>query len=1211
MASDDSNLIVVGIGASAGGLESLKEFFSVMPSGSGLAFVVIQHLDPGHESHMAGILAKYTAMKVIEAADGMPVAADCIYTIPPNRFLRIHQGRLYLSQRELSGGLRMPIDFFFRSLAEELRERAICVIFSGSGTDGTLGLREVRAAGGLTIVQRPDTAQFDAMLLSAIATGMVDCVLPLPEIAETVRKYTPRLQLADRAGERERLEQLDAILDLLAMRGGSDFSAYKKATLLRRAERRMGINRLASLPEYLRFLQANPSEIDELAKDMLIGVSSFFRDPEAFEELHRSVIAPLVQERAGSSPLRVWISGCSTGEEAYSIGILLLEELQAADKNCPLQIFASDIDREALKFAREGIYPHSIAADVSEERLTRYFIKQNSTYQIGKRLRETVIFSLQNLLTDAPFSKLDLISCRNLLIYIEAAVQRRLLSLFAFALKPGGCLFLGKSDAIASQSPYFTPVSSRWRIYRRSSASAPGIPGLAYVRSAGRSWGIEPLPSSATAAYPHLAELNQQALLKHFNAAVVLVDERGNILHFFGSTGKYLNHPTGDANLNLLTMVETRVSARLRVALRQVTNDNEPVALDEVDLYRGDSFPANITIRPVAVRLKGDRLYAVIFEDAPDMSRARPRQPTSAKAGEDESLVAQLETERDALKNEFQVTINEYETAAEELKAANEEILSMNEELQSTNEELETSKEEIQAVNEELNTVNSQLHSKIDELTGVNNDLVNFLNSSEVATIFLNAELGIKRFTPSAASILNVIAADTGRPIDHITHQFAGVDLIADAKSVLQSLAPVRKEVRASDGRWFMMTCLPYRTLDHKIDGVILTFDDVSALKRSEIAMREARQYAEGIVDTVRESLLVLDPDLRVVSANRAFYQAFQTRPVDTQNRAIFELGSGQWNIPDLRELLARIVETNSEFTDLEVERDFPLIGRRSMLLNARPIDSESSQSKLILLAIDDITERKRLHDLVASEEQMRQHNRELEQQLIASGRLVSLGEITASMAHEFNNPLGIIMGFAQELLAHTDSSSPHYQALRIIDEETKRCQQLIQNLMRFARPGNAERRLTDIGAIIDRTLRMMDNRFYKQQVTVVREAQPTLPQLEADPQQIEQVLINLYLNALDAMPDGGTLTVSAATQGAGPELDIVITVADSGVGMDETELQRIFKPFYTAKKRTGFGLGLPLCERIVKNHGGRIEVASELGHGTTCKIYLPAKAPE
>jgi two-component system, chemotaxis family, CheB/CheR fusion protein len=1198
----ETDLIIVGIGASAGGLESLKEFFDAMPSRSGMAFVVIQHLDPDHTSYMADILGQHTQMQVRQATDGMTIAADHVYTIPPNKFLRIEKGRVYLAEPQKSDGVRMPIDFFFRSLAEDQRERAVCVIFSGSGSDGTQGLREVRAAGGLTIVQEPETAQFDAMLRSAIATGMVDCVLPLTKIPETLQRYKPRVGASDKSDDRDKLELLDAMLDVLASHNSNDFSAYKKTTLLRRVERRMGINHLDSLADYLRFLQANPAEADELGRDMLIGVSSFFRDPEAFEELRRSVIAPLVRQRNNHSPvLRVWIPGCSTGEEAYSIAILLLEELDAAEKNCPLQVFATDVDSESLKFAREGTYPRSIAADVDESRLARFFTKRDSTYQVSKRVREAVIFSLQNLLTEPPFSRLDLISCRNLLIYIEPPVQRKLLSLFAFALNPEGHLFLGKSDGMASHSALFASVSSKWRIYRRTSAH-PVTPAFSYGRG-GRIWGLDP---PATKPQPNLSELNEQILLQHFNAAAVLVNEHGTILHFFGATGKYLEHPTGEANLNLLNMLESKLSAKLRVALRKLGKDAEPVRFESVELdRRGANLRANITIRTIASAPKTEHVYAVIFEEAAAQPNALTSKHTAAGPGEDESLVAQLETELKSLKTEFQATIDEYETSAEELKAANEEILSINEELQSTNEELETSKEEIQAVNEELNTVNQQLNSKVEELTEVNNDLVNFLNSSDVATIFLDSQLRIKRFTPSATAIMNLIPTDVGRPIEHMAQRFAGVDLTLDAKNVLQSLAVSKREVRSSDNRWFLLTCLPYRTIDNKIDGVVFTFNDVTALKQSEISMGEARNFAQGIVDTVRESLLVLDSDLRVVSANKAFYQNFQLTPAD--NRSVFDLGNGQWNIPRLHDLLENLASKNVAFNDFEIEHEFS-VGSRHLLLNARRIERETTPGKLILLAMEDITERKRMVELLANEERLRQHNRALEQQLIASGRLVSLGEITASMAHEFNNPLGVVLGFVEDLLEETDPASPQYAPLRIIEEESRRCEKIIQDLMQFARPGDAQRRQTYVHAVIDTTLHMMESRLYKQKVTSARRIQPDLLPIEADPQQLEQVLINLYLNAIDAMPEGGTLTVGAE-QGSDKQTT-VITVTDTGRGMTAEEVEKVFQPFYTANKKTGLGLGLPICERIIKNHGGRIEVESEPKKGTTFKIILPLSPP-
>ena len=1212
MDTRDSDLIVVGIGASAGGLESLQEFFSAMPVDSDLAFVVIQHLDPNHVSYMADLLAKCTEMTVVQAGDQMPVKANFVYTIPPNRFMTIRNNHLCLIEPVKHDGARMPIDFFFRSLAEDKREKAICLIFSGSGSDGTLGLREVRGAGGMTLVQQPETAQFDAMLRSAIRTGMVDRVLPLKEMPEAILMYARQSYARTSDDDKTKFDSLDAIFELLATRNENDFTAYKKTTLLRRIERRIGLNHIASLSDYLRFLQDKPDEIDALAKDMLIGVSSFFRDAEAFEELRQTVIAPLIRERDSHSPLRVWVPGCATGEEPYSIAMLLLEELDAANKTCPIQLFASDVDDDSLKFAREGIYPRSIAADVSEQRLNDFFIKQDSTYQVSQRLRESIIFSAQNLITEAPFSKLDLISCRNLLIYIEPIVQRRILSLFAFALSLGGYLFLGKSDGMAGPSALFTPVSSKWRIYRRNHSVQPGIPEFLFSFG-GKTQGGAPLEKLRPPPSNNLSELNQLVLLKHFAASVALIDERGNILHFYGATQKYLEHPTGEASLNLLNMIETRLAAKFRIALGNVVHENEPVTLERVRFKPDDSsFLVNVTMRPVISHLKGDRLFAVIFEDVqeqpPEVSHADAQAKT---IGEDESLVMQLELELKTLKTEFQTTINEYEISAEELKAANEEILSINEELQSTNEELETSKEEIQAVNEELNTVNNQLNMKVEEITQVNNDLVNFLHSSEIATIFLDSEFRIKRFTPSAVKLMNLISSDVGRPLGHVTHQFVGIDLAIAAEKVLRSLTAIEKEIRASSGEWYAMRCLPYRTLDNKIDGVIFTFSDVSGFKRSEESMQAARNYAESIVQTIREPLLVLDRDLRVISANRAFYQTFQVSPQETENRLIYELGGRQWDIPQLRELLENILPNNTKFDDFEADFDFPTIGARTMLLNARRISNGSDPTELILLVMEDFTERKRAAELLKSEEQLRQKALELEQQLIASGRLVSLGEITASMAHEFNNPLGIIMGFAEDLLSETDPASPQYKSLAIIDEETKRCERLIRSLLEFARPTGTQPRSTDVAATMTKSMNLIVNHLYKQKIEPVTRIGEHLPEIYADPQQLEQVLVNLYLNAIDAMPDGGTLTVGAST--TSDRIDgkpdwVIISVMDTGFGIEPENMHKIFQPFFTVKKRTGLGLGLSICQRIVGNHGGRIEVESQLDRGTIFKVYLPSK---
>src|SRR4029077_2823767 len=574
-----------------------------------------------------------------------------------------------------------------------------------------------------------------------------------------------------------------------------------KTTILRRIERRMGLNHMDDVSDYLAFLRQDPDEVARLAKDMLINVSSFFRDAEAFVELREKVLAPLIAEKNNNNSLRVWVPGCATGEEAYSIAMLLLEELGAARKNCPIQLFASDIDPETVRFAREGLYPESIAADVSEERLKRFFAKTDTSYQVTKQLREAVIFSVQNLITEPPFSRLDPVSCRNVLIYVEPEIQRRIITLFAFALRSGGYLFLGKSDGLAGQNELFAALSPKWRIYGSQGPPQRAVENFLL-------WPEKKAPGGALVERSHpvlnLTDLNLQVLAKHFDAAIVFTDERGNILYFCGPTRKYLDHPTGQATLNLLNMIDTEFSARLRLMLRSVAQENEPATLERVP-FRGEDRASlvKVTIMPAPARKSSERLFAVIFEEV-HRSQGTPSSPVSAEAGpKDDSLIAQLEAELKALKGEFRSSVDEYESSAEELKASNEEVMSINEELQSTNEELETSKEEIQAINEELNTVNNELNIRMAELKETNDDLANLLNASDIGMIFLNSAFCIKRFTPSAQNLLNLIPAVLGRPISHLSHRFTGLDLVADAEKVVQNLSVIEKEVQTAAGQWY------------------------------------------------------------------------------------------------------------------------------------------------------------------------------------------------------------------------------------------------------------------------------------------------------------------------------------------------------------------------------------------------------------------------
>jgi two-component system CheB/CheR fusion protein len=1185
MDTESPNLRVVGIGASAGGIEALREFFDATPADTGMAFVVIQHLDPTQPSYMAGLLSRHTQMKVSRVEDGTAVQSNHVYTIPSNAFMSIGEGKLRLTEPVKRDGLKMPIDFFFRSLAEDQRENAIAVLFSGSGSDGTQGIREIRAMGGLVIVQEPNTAQFNSMIENALATGLVDYTLPVQQIPGAIVQYVRQHDGAFSPTDRETAQNgIDSILYLLAAQTKNDFRCYKPATIYRRIQRRMGLNQVNDIADYYRFLSNNPVEVAKLSKDMLIGVTSFFRDPEAFDELREKVIAPLLQAKYNTEPLRAWAAGCATGEEAYSIVMLLMEEMARARKNIKLQVFASDIDPDALKSAREGIYPQSIAVDLSEERLARFFIKQDSTYQIDKQVREAVVFALHNVLLDPPFLNMELITCRNLLIYIEPEMQKKVLSLFAFALKPNGYLFLGRSENPVEQNDMFEQISKNSRILRRkpsvaapvvSFALRPGLPAITQDRI-------------QTQHPMRLSDLNQQVLLKHFNASIVLVDENGEIRHFYGPTHKYLSHAVGDATLNLFEMAEMRHSPQLRLLVERAARENDSVRLEALEFRRDDGrHLAHVTVTPVVEPRSRMKLFAVIFEEVgtpitAELSRAPETEIL------DDTLMARLEAENKLLKEELQATNDSFQSVHEELTATNEEVLAINEELQSTN--------------EELITTNNQLNDKVEELRSINDDLANFLNSSEVRTIFLDRKLCIRRFTPSAMELMNLLSLDVGRPLSHISSKFIDTDLVAIADGVLKSLMPVEKEILTSEGLWFMLCCLPYRTSRDIIDGVVFTFTDVTRLKRYEEAIIEARDYAENIIDTTREALLVLDPDLRIVSANRAFNETFGVSAEETEDRLIYELGNGQWNIPRLRELLERILPTNSVVHEFEVKHDFPSIGPKIMSLNVRRFFNRAPKdSRLILLAISDITERRRLED------ELRQNQ-----------KIESMGTLAAGVAHDLNNILNIIQGYASVIGGDAEPAAVE-ESIRAITETTTRGAALVRQLLTLAHKTETKLEPLDVNKLVE-GLRQLLKETFPRNIELALDLARDLPLIMADPNQITQVLLNLSVNARDAMPDGGKLkikTLVSDREGLRERSELTsdryvcIEVTDTGEGMDENVRSRIFEPFFTTKGiGQGTGLGLAVAYGIVKSHNGFIQVESRPLVGTTFRLHLPVHSP-
>ena len=867
-------LPVVGIGASAGGLEALKQFLDGLPADTGMAFVLVQHLHPERESLTAELLAKHTGMDVAEAADRDRVRANHVYVIPSNRYLSIREGRLHLREPMAQRGRRMPIDHFLRSLAEERQDQAIGILLSGTGTDGTLGLKAIKGHGGITLAQDPATAGYPGMVRSAMDAGLVDYVLPAERMGEALLDYVRRApRIRRRADDCPDEAALGNVLGLLHRHAGYDFRAYKQGTLLRRISRRMALNQIHGLADYAAFLRSNADEIQALLRDLLISVTAFFREPDAFRVLADKVLGPIIREKSGDEPIRVWVPGCATGEEVYSLAILLAEQLEQAGKDCPVRIFGTDIDQRALEIARAGVYPESIAEDLSPERLRRHFVREDSHFRLVKSIREVVTFAPQNLVSDPPFSRLDLVSCRNVMIYLQPDLQRRVLALFHFALAEGGYLFLGESETVGTQGGLFEEVDKKWRLYRRLSVSNRHLVDFPLLSSA---YAANDLAQPRTPAEhrgkegpARVAEVAQQLLLEAFAPAAVLVNRAHQVQYYYGPTDRFLTRPAGAPTEDLLAQAREGLGVKLRTALHRAADEGQRVTVSGGYVRRedGSPTPVRITVQPSkSLRAEGTGrdpgLLLVAFEEEKGEQATAHLADQFGKATRD-AVVRQLEDELKSTREDLQSTIEGMESANEELKSANEEIMSMNEELQSANEELESSKEELQSMNEELTTVNSQLQSKLEELENLNDDLKNLLASTDIATLFLDRGLNIKRFTPATRRLFNVIATDVGRPVSDICHQLDDGRLVADAEAVLKSLQPREPEVTAADGRCYQQRLLPYRTEDDRIDGVVATFVDITDRKRMEEDLREAKAVAEAATDQKSHFLAAASHDIR------------------------------------------------------------------------------------------------------------------------------------------------------------------------------------------------------------------------------------------------------------------------------------------------------------------------------------------------------------
>lgn len=951
---------IVGIGASAGGLEALEQFFTHMPADTGMAFVLVTHMDPNQKGMLPELIQRATAMPVTWAEDGTVVRPNAVYVKPANADLAILHGTLNLLEPVATRGSRTPIDLFFRYLADDQNGKAIGIVLSGMGHDGTQGIRAIKERSGTVLVQEPSSAPYSSMPENTIATGLADYVAPVAELPHLLVTYIRSADTIARepaVSTRTGVDGLKKVFILIRTRTGQDFSMYKQSTIRRRVERRMGLHQLTRIADYTRYLQENPQEIDILAKELLIGVTRFFRDPEAWEALEEKAIRDLVRNAPEGSMIRVWVAGCSTGEEAYTMGIVLRECLDDLDRYGEIryQIFATDLDPEAIEVARRGRYVASIAADVSLEHLERYFVKEDEHYRIRQEIRETIVFAQQNVITAPPFIHLDILCCRNLLIYLSGELQEQLIPVFHYALKPDGVLFLGPAETIGGYGELFKTIDGRQKIFRRREASIPIIDRINIPVS------FTPQPACATGIqrrHNPVDELAPRALLERFVPPAVIVNENGDILYIHGKTGKYLEPSPGKANLNIHAMVREGLSYPLITALRSARQEKKETVTEPVSVKtNGDFQKIRLTVAPIKRSSAPEDLFLIAFEDVKETESKQA--PEASGKVRDDARCAELERDLAETRAELRSTIEEMQASQEEEKSMNEELQSMNEELQSTNEEMTTSKEELQSLNEELLTVNTELQVKIDELSITTDDLQNLLRGTGIPMLFLDNNLRVRRFTRAVTEIISLRSTDLGRPITDLVVSLRGEPLVEDIREVLDTLLPLEKQVQTTVGRWFEMRILPYRTATNQIDGVVVTFVEITQVKDTEQSLRNAHTYTENILATIREALVVLDPDLRVVSTNRSFYQMFRVMPGETEGALLYTLGNGQWDIPDLRRLLEEILPEKMQFEGFEVKHDFPEIGQKKMLLNARRIASETGPD-LILLAIEDVTDQLR-----------------------------------------------------------------------------------------------------------------------------------------------------------------------------------------------------------------------------------------------------------
>jgi len=1202
---NSTNFPIVGIGASAGGLEAFEKFFSNMPSDSGMAFILVPHLDPTHKSILTELIRKYTKMNVVEIEDGMDVKPNHAYIIPPNYDLKIERKKLYILKPSAPRGLRLPIDFFFRTLAEDQKEKAICIVLSGTGTDGTLGLREIKGREGMVMVQDPASAKYDGMPRSAINSAIVDYILPVEELPEQLIAFVektfssieskvikPNLQTKD---------YLEKIFYLLRSHAGHEFSAYKDNTLLRRIDRRITITKTSTIEKYVIYLETNPKELEFLFREILIGVTNFFRDKEAFKHLQEKVIPELFKNKINAKIIRIWIPACSTGEEAYSIAILINEYKERIKKDIKVQIFGTDIDDVAIEKARQGIYPDGVAVDIPTEYIKKYFNLHDNMLQIKKSIRNDIVFATQNVITDPPFSKMDLISCRNLLIYLLSDIQNKMLLLFHYALNDNGFLFLGSSESITKVSSYYRVIEKKWKIFQRKEPLLPigererfFPPLIDYNYKADY-----PLDSGLQEKISY-NEIIEEFLLNEYAPPAVIINKEYKILYFHGRTGEFLEPSTGDARLNILDMAREGFRLELTTALRKANSTKKDVIYKNLKVKtNGTSVSLNLIVKPIFEAPMMEGLFMVLFEKI----LSKPKEESiEIKLESIDDLtkqrIKQLEDELNSTKQSLQTTIEELETSNEELKSTNEELQSSIEELQSTNEELQTSKEELQSVNEELMTVNAELEARIMDLSIANNDLANLMESTEISTIFLDLDFNTNLFTPSATRILNLIDSDIGRPIQHISSNLKYNNLLIDIEEVLKSLIPKEQDVQDNNNNWYTMKITPYRTIDNIINGVVITFFDITKRKEIERDLLISESFLNSVIDQSPYATWISDEHGTLIRINQAclnllnlneeeivgIYNIFKDNLIEEQGH--MHLVNSVYN--EGKAARFTMVYDRSNLENISIEKYPKVIVDISIF----PIlDIYGKITNAVIQEID-ITERTRTNQIIVESKEKIQE-------------AYNLANFYKDLfAHDMRNILQSMV-LAVEYYSKFRDDPEQLKELGDISEILKyhlnRGSTLIGNIKKLSDINEEERELSPIeisGQLIT-AVENIKTSFKKRNIKIdFNEFSNDIKVIGNE--LLAEIFDNILNNAVKFNNNETEVKIDiniSKVQDNGTKF-IKIEFKDYGEGVEDEKKKTLFEKTYNrdkTHKRMGMGMGLSLVKKIVDTFGGKIFIENRI----------------